>query len=262
MALDKKKKPGSTPAGRSAAEPLPRPKTGTDAAVRQRLQALHPAHAHAGPLLARRALRHRRHPRAGRHRRAARRPEDGATRRLPRGPREGRHGGAGDEGRHLRDALHRRSGRRREDARQRRFPARPAARRDVHGARHPAHARGLLLATRVRRQHRHAGVAASRSRGRRAAARLLRLLDHRERLRRAGRPSDVDREPRRSSAPAAWYSRSRSPPIPGRSRWTSRPSRTSPSATPARNRSERWLAAPAGRPRQQEARPLRRVHHR
>ena len=173
----------SSPAGRSAAATRsPTPTTGTPSTTpaAERLQAVHPADAPAGAVLARRALRHRGRARAGRARRAARRPEDRAPRRLPRRrsrrstrSRTATKGGAfaalsaADQDARARDARRRR-------LRARSAPRRPR-RSSTSSIRHTLE--GCFARARVRRQRDARRLAAGRPRGRQPAARLLDLLD-------------------------------------------------------------------------------------
>src|SRR5437762_1379003 len=78
----------------------------------------------------------------------------------------------------------------------------PSPRRHLHRPPHPAHARGLLRAARVRRQPPAARLDDARPRGRRPAARLLDLLAREGRLQRAPRPSHVDAQPGRGERAA------------------------------------------------------------
>src|SRR5437879_1830186 len=188
-------------------QPLPRQRRrhALAPAAEGRLPALHPPDARAGDTLARGALRLR----------------EGSRRRLQRRPARAAHGsphhlspvapqGGSDRTCHAREGVRAartgRAGRRLCAARQRAgvgaLQGRSAPRRHLHRPPHPAHARGLLRAARVRRQPPPARLDDARPRGRRPAARLLDLLAREGRLQRAPRPSHVDAEPGRAERTA------------------------------------------------------------
>src|SRR5207253_69488 len=153
--------------------------------------------------------------------RGALRLREGSRRRLQRRPPRAAHGsphhlspvapqGGSDRTCHAREGVRAartgRAGRRLCPARQRAgvgaLQGRSAPRRHLHRPPHPAHARGLLRAARVRRQPPPARLDDARPRGRRPAARLLDLLAREGRLQRAPRPSHVDAEPGRAERTA------------------------------------------------------------
>src|SRR5581483_3164083 len=181
----------------------PRHRDGIAAPAAERVPAFRSAHAPAGAPVARGDLRVGQGARRGLRRRRRGRSAGRASHRVPRRAEEGGPGGAGDGGETVRRARGRGPGPRPARARRRGVSARPAAgKRDLRRHPDPAHARGLLRGSGVRRQPARRRLAPRRPRGRQPAARLLALRhgheSHPAPLRAAARSSDVDAESRRA----------------------------------------------------------------